>query len=211
MNIFTENPPSRKWKNARGHRLQDHPQNPLQNSSKCANHTIRNIQRTQWSPWDGNASINIPKSHLERISTPGPSSTSSSSVAQCICSRSTKVYATSCGPCGPVAPSGEHVSHTEAATPGVNQKKILQGSVPIIYQLLQPHTGRAHPEPAQWSWENITHVHWRKWTEDESRMVSPRSNVRFTWTHWRRGGVCGSCKDPNTRGGSSKYFLPTDA
>ena len=176
-----------------GYRLKDHLWNTSQNKRIHVNHTIITMRRTAWYPQDGNAARHIPNSHRARILTYGMSSTIRSSLDQFICSRSPKVYPTSCSPSRPVAPNGEYGRHPEASTPGVT-KNILHGSAPSVYTLRQLHTGRAHPAPVWWLWDNLNHVNWRNLTEYEAIMVSPRPNGRSIWKNWRRVGICGSWK-----------------
>ena len=149
-----------------GHVLPDYPRYPSQNPIKRVNYPIRTRWRTSLSYWYGNESSRIMNSNIERISTPGLSSTSSSSSIQFSPSRSSNVDLTACFPSRPVAPNGENRRHTQAANLGVIWGKIIQGSAPSIHQLSQHYTFRDHPAPVWWSWENTTHRHWRKWTKN---------------------------------------------
>ena len=158
----------------------------------------------------GSSSIHMPNIHQAQFWTPDLSSTSGSSVNQCSCSRSPKVGPTACTPSVPVAPNGELIRHPQAETPGVAVWKIPQGTNMSVHQLRQPQTDRAHLAPVWFPWDNITHINWRKWTKNESIMVSPRPNGRPIWENWERSGFCGSCKYPNPRGEISQYHLITD-
>ena len=54
-----------------GHRLQNHPQNPSQNSSKRVNHPVRIGRKTGWSPRVGNATSHITHHNWAWVSSPG--------------------------------------------------------------------------------------------------------------------------------------------
>ena len=158
-----QTPPQETYKMWGGHRLQDHPRNPPQNSTQHVRHTIRTRRRKLWSPWDGNKSIHIPKGHQAQFWTPDLSSTIGYSENQCSCSKITKVEPTAYGPSGPVSPNGKNILNHQAETAGVCGWKILQGSTPIVHQLHQSHTVRSHTEPVWLPWDNPTHGHWINW------------------------------------------------
>ena len=119
----------------------------------------------EWSYRDGNVAIQIPNSRPARILTPSLSSTIISIVKQFSCRQIPKVDTTICSPSGPVVPNVERRIHPQSETPGVTIWKILQGPVPSVHYLYQPHTVRYHPAHVWWSWYNLTHGHWRKWGE----------------------------------------------
>ena len=158
----------------RCHRLQNHTQHSSQNSSKRVNHPVRVGQSTEWSPWDGNATIQISNPKWARVLMPRPSSTSSSSARQCGCSWSSKVHSASWGPSVPMAPNGKCWRYPEEKTPRVTRGEVLQGVAPGIHQLFQTHTRRTHQSHIWWSLDHLTHGHRVEWAEDETRMVSPR-------------------------------------
>ena len=172
-----------------GHWLQNHPQNPSQNPSKHVNHLVIIGRRTAWYPCSSNTTIHITNHNWEIISTPGPLSTSSSSVSQCGCRWISKVYSALCVPSGPMAPNGKYGRHPEATTPRVSRQEVLQGSSQGIHQLCQPHTRRTHPDPIQLSWYHLTHGHRGEWAEYETIMVSHRPNGGSIQTNWGRSGV----------------------
>ena len=60
------------------------------------------------------------------------------------CIWSPKVDSSSCVPSGPTAPNGKCGRHPEAETSRITRLEVLQGALPGIYQLLQPHTIGTH-------------------------------------------------------------------
>ena len=160
----------------RGHRLQNYPLNPSQNSSKCINHPVRIGRGSTWSPWAGNATIHLPKCNWEIFSAPGPPPTSSSSANQYGYSWNSKVHPASCSPIGPKEPNGKCVIYPEAANFRITGGELLQGATPGLHKLCQPHTWVTHPEPLWWSWDHITHGHRGEWAENEAIMVASRPN-----------------------------------
>ena len=166
-----------------GHRLQNHPLNPSQNSSKCANHPIIIRRGAAWSPWGGNVTSHIPNYNWERFSAPGPSLTIRSSANQCSCSWSYKLHTASCGPSGPMAPNGKCGGYPEAATFRITGGEVLQGAAPGLHQLCQAYTFGNHPAPVLWSWGHLTHGYRGKRLENEKIMVNPRPNGGPIWTN----------------------------
>ena len=171
-----------------GHQLQNHPRNPSQNSSKCINHPVRIGREAAWSPRAGNATSHLPNFNWVIFSAPGPPPTSSSSANQYGCRWNSKVHPASCSPSGPMAPNGKCRRYPEAATFRITVGEVLQGAMPGLHKLCQPHTCVTHPAPLWWSWDHLTYGHRGEWAENEVRMVAPRPNGGPFWTNWRRSG-----------------------
>ena len=125
-----------------GHRLQNNPRNPLQNSSKRVNHLVRIGRGAAWSPWSVNATSHILNCNWEIFSAPRPYPTSISSANKCYWSWSSKMHPASCSLSGLMAPNGKCGRYPEAAAFRIIGEELIQGSAPGLHQLRKPHTFR---------------------------------------------------------------------
>ena len=193
-----------------GHRLQNHPQNPSQNSIKCVNHPFRIGRGTAWSTWDGNATSLIPECNWARFLAPGASPTSSSSANQYGCRWNSKVHPASCIPSGPMAPNGKYGRYPEAEMFRITGEEVLQGATPGLHKLFQPHTCRTHPSPLWWSCDHLTHGYRGEWEKNEARMVAPIPNGGPFWIKLKKEWSSQKPLTPNSRRESGQHCLLSD-